>query len=162
MKEESTKEKTEANNLHKNKVHRVLAYSYLFYFVVFLLSLFLDFIFPLKIFEKFTGISVGAVFLILGTVLILWAQKSSLRLQKESISKETFYRGPYRYTRSPTHFGLFLLMLGFGIISNALFVISFSIISFFITRFIFIKKEEKILTEKYGAPYLEYKKSVKF
>ncbi|KKP64099.1 MAG: hypothetical protein UR62_C0020G0001, partial [Candidatus Nomurabacteria bacterium GW2011_GWF2_35_12] len=67
----------------------------------------------------------------------------------------------YCYTRSPTHFGLFLLMLGFGIITNALFIIIFSVISFIITKFVFIRKEEKILAEKYGIPYLEYKKSVK-
>ncbi|KKP71662.1 MAG: hypothetical protein UR70_C0021G0015 [Candidatus Nomurabacteria bacterium GW2011_GWB1_35_20] len=52
-------------------------------------------------------------------------------------------------------------MLGFGIITNALFIIIFSVISFIITKFVFIRKEEKILAEKYGIPYLEYKKSVK-
>ena len=104
---------------------------------------------------------IGAIFLIFGTCLIFWAQKSSLDLNKENMSKETFYHGPYRYTRSPTHFGLFLLILGFGIMTNALFIIIFSIISFILTKFILIKKEEKILAEKYGAPYLEYKKSVK-
>lgn len=155
-----TEQFTEKNS-HKNSVHRVLAQSYLFYFVSFLLGLFLDFIFPLKIFEKLTLTSTGTAFLILGTFLVFWAQKTSHKLQKENISKETFYRGPYRYTRSPTHFGLFLLMLGFGIVNNALFLIIFSVISFVITKFVFIRKEEKILAEKYGVPYLEYKKLVK-
>jgi protein-S-isoprenylcysteine O-methyltransferase Ste14 len=118
--------------------------------------------FPIEIFEKVTMASIGTVFLLIGTILIVWAQKSSLKLQKENMSKETFLRGPYRYTRSPTHLGLFLLMLGFGITANALFLIVFSVLSFFITKFVFIKKEEQILAEKYGTPYLEYKKSVKF
>ena len=148
-------------NPHKNKVHRILAHSYLFYFISFLLGLLLDFIFSFKIFGNYAMSSIGAIFLIFGTFLILWAQKSSHHLQKENMSKETFYCGPYRYTRTPTHFGLFLLMLGFGIIADALFIIILSIISFFITKFTFIKKEEKILAEKYGIPYLEYKKSVK-
>jgi protein-S-isoprenylcysteine O-methyltransferase Ste14 len=52
-------------------------------------------------------------------------------------------------------------MLGFGIMANTLFIIIFSIFSFFITKFIFLKKEENILAEKYGAPYLEYKKIVR-
>lgn len=47
-------------------------------------------------------------------------------------------------------------------IVNAFFIIVFSFISFLITKFTFLSKEEKILAEKYGAPYLEYKKSVKF
>ncbi|KKR82839.1 MAG: hypothetical protein UU30_C0020G0015 [Candidatus Nomurabacteria bacterium GW2011_GWA2_40_97] len=105
-------------NPHKNSVHRVLAQSYLFYFILFLLSLFLDFIFPLKIFEETALISVGIIFLILGTFLIFWAQRTSHKLKKENINKEIFYHGPYCYTRSPTHFGLFLLMLGFGIITK--------------------------------------------
>ena len=148
-------------NPHKNKVHKILAHSYMFYFISFLLGLFLDFIFPFKIFKSPGVVSLGAVLLALGTLLVVWAQKSSRSLSKENITKETFYRGPYRYTRSPTHFGLFLLMFGFGIVANALFIVLFSIISFVVTKFLFIKKEEKILAEKYGAPYLEYKASVK-
>ncbi len=162
MEVKDTTEQFKDKNPHRNKVHRVLAHSYLFYFILFLLGLFFDFFFPLKLYEKLTTGIIGAVFLIIGTFLVLWAQKSSLKLQKENINKEIFYHGPYRYTRSPTHFGLFLLMLGFGIMANALFIIIFSIISFVITKFTFIKKEEKILAEKYGIPYLEYKKSVKF
>ncbi len=158
----NTTEQLKNENPHKNKIHKILAHSYLFYFILFLFGLFLDFTFSIKIFEKSAMASVGAVFLILGTLLILWAQMSSHKLKKENMSKETFCCGPYRYTRSPTHYGLFLLILGFGIMANALFIIIFSIISFIITKFTFIQKEEKILAEKYGAPYLEYKKSVKF
>ena len=159
---ENPKEQLENENPHKNRVHKVLAHSYFFYFVLFLFGFFLDFLFPLKIFDKPVAASVGAVFLIFGTFLIFWAQKSSLNLLKENMSKETFSRGPYRYTRNPTNFGLFLLMLSFGIIMNALFIIVFSVLSFIFNKFIFIKKEEEILAKKYGTPYLEYKKSVKF
>src|SRR3989338_8719819 len=58
--------------------------------------------------------------------------------------------------------GLFFLMLGFGVITNSFFVIVFSIISFLTAKFIFIEKQEKMLEEKYGTHYTEYKKSVKF
>jgi protein-S-isoprenylcysteine O-methyltransferase Ste14 len=158
---ENITEQQRSKNLYKNKVHKILAYSYLFYFILFLFGLFLDFIFSFKIFDNYATSSLGALFLIFGTLLIFWAQKSSLNLNKENLNKEVFYHGPYKYTRSPTHFGLFLLMFGFGIMANALFIVIFSIISFVITKFTFIKKEEEILAEKYGASYLEYKKSVK-
>lgn len=160
-----TEVKTEEFNdkgIYKNKVHRVLAHSYLFFFLFFLIGLFLDFLFPLKIFDENNMMWFGILFLICGTGLIFWAQKSSLKLRKEDISKDTFYRGPYRYSRSPTHYGLFFLMLGFGFTANALFIVLFSAISFFITKFVFIKKQERILEEKYGTPYIEYKKLVKF
>jgi protein-S-isoprenylcysteine O-methyltransferase Ste14 len=162
MEKSSTIEDPAGANPHKNKVHKVLAHSYLFYFISFLLAISLDFVFPIKIFKSSLTSPLGAFFLILGTLLILWAQMSSVKLQKENISKEVFYHGPYRYTRSPTHFGLLFLMLGFGIMNNALFMIILSILSFIVTKLIFLKEEEKILAEKYGIPYLEYKKSVKF
>ena len=163
MEKGSTTEQLGSKNLHKNKIHRVLAHSYLFYFVLFLLGFLLDFIFPLKIFEKIDMASLGVIFLIFGTVLVIWAQKSSHNFKKEELlNKEIFYRGPYRYTRSPTHFGLFLLTLGFAIIINSLFIFIFSIISFIFSKFLFIREEEKILALKYGTPYLEYKEAVKF
>jgi protein-S-isoprenylcysteine O-methyltransferase Ste14 len=158
----STTEQLGSKNIHKNKIHGILAHSYILYFIFFLFGILLDFIFPVKIFGNYIISIIGTIFLILGTILIIWAQKSSHRLKKENINKETFYQGPYRYTRSPTHLGLLLLTVGFGIIANTLFIVISSIISFIVTKFIFIKAQEKVLAEKYGTPYLEYKESVKF
>ncbi|OGI70970.1 hypothetical protein A3C60_00475 [Candidatus Nomurabacteria bacterium RIFCSPHIGHO2_02_FULL_37_45] len=155
-------EPTKKEHPHKNKVHRILAHSYLIYFILLLIGVSLDLIFRFKISTNVTILSVGAVFLVFGTILILWAQRTSRDLKKNNISKETFCHGPYCYTRSPTHWGLFFLILGFGIIANAVFVIFSTVISFFLTRFIFLEKQENILAEKYGVPYLEYKKMVKF
>ena len=155
-------EKIASEDPYKNKVHKVLAHSYLLFFILFLVSLFLDFIFPLKIFGGFNATLIGFLLLVFGTFLIFWAQRSSFKLRKENINKETFRHGPYRYVRSPTHYGLFFLIFGFGLINNTMFVVIFSLISFFIAKFVFLKEEEEILAEKYGAPYIEYKKSVIF
>lgn len=149
-------------NIHKNKVHEVLFASYSTYFFTFLIGVYLDLVFKLKVFSSSIIMPVGFVLLILGTFMIVWAQRTSRDLKKETITKETFSNGPYAFTRTPTNFGLFFLMLGFGLIVNAFFVIFLSIISFFVAKFIFLQKEERILAEKYGAPYLEYKKIVKF
>ncbi len=152
---------TQNINIHKNKVHKILAHSYTFYLILFLIGVCLDILFKFRIFLNPLFVPIGIVLLILGNFLIIWAQKTSRDLNIENLSKETFYKGPYRYTRSPTHWGLFMLVLGFGIIANALFVILSTLISFLISRFIFLKKQEDVLALKYGASYLEYKKSVK-
>lgn len=159
-----TEEFTKQTNkdLFKNKIHKVLAYSYLVYFISFFVGLLLDFIFPSYFFNKNILVFIGTLFLIFGTLLIFWAQRSSLNLSKDNLTKESFSHGPYFYTRSPTHFGIFLLMLGFGIMSSGFFVVIFSVIAFLITKFIFLKKEEDLLVQKYGTPYLEYKNKVKF
>jgi protein-S-isoprenylcysteine O-methyltransferase Ste14 len=153
---------TDSRNPHKNKVHRILAHSYTIYFIFLLLGVCLDLIFNLKIFNNYITAPFGILFLIIGTTLVFWAQKTSRNLKKENVTKETFYRGPYRFTRIPTNFGLLFLVLGFGVVVNAFFVVLFAFASFILTKFVFLDQQEKILCEKYGTPYLEYKKSVKF
>ena len=157
-----TENKIENNNPPKSKVHHILAHSYVVYFVLFLVGVCLDFIFKIKIFENSIMVPVGIIFLIFASFLIFWAQKTSRNLNIKNLSTESFYKGPYRYTRSPTHLGLFFLVLGFGIIANAFFVILATLISFIISKFVFLDKEEQILAEKYRIPYLEYKKMVRF
>ena len=149
----------------KGNVHKILAHSYTVYFVLFLVGVCLDLIFNFEIFADSVVVLAGFFFLVLATIIILWAQKTGRDLRKAGkageIKTEHFRRGPYVYTRSPTHWGLFFLTLGFGLIANAVFVVLSTLISLLISRSIFLKKQENVLAEKYGDPYLEYKKSVK-
>jgi len=149
-------------SIDKNKIHKVLAHSYSAYLLLFLLGSFLDLYFRLQVFSSSVVVPIGFILLIFGTLLIIWAQKTSRNLKKENITKETFRQGPYCFTRTPTSFGLFFLVLGFGMIANAFFIILCSCIAFFVAKFIFLNEEEKILAAKYCTPYLEYKKIVKF
>jgi len=147
----------------KHEVHGILAHSYLVYFFILIIGVVLDLSFPDKIFNKAIMMPTGFLMLVLATLVIFWAQHTSRKLEiTDTITKETFCKGPYCYTRTPTHWGLFLLALGFGFILNALFVIILTIISFVITKLFFLKKQESILEDKYGKPYLDYKKIVKF
>ena len=146
----------------KHNIHKILAHSYFLYFLFFVVGLYLDIFFNPKVFINSALMPAGFLLLIFGTLLILWAQKTSRNLQKENITSATFRNGPYFYTRTPTHWGLFFLTLGFGMIMNAFFVILSALISLVISRLVFLDKEEKVLAEKYGTPYLEYKKIVKF
>lgn len=147
---------------HKDKVHKILAHSYTVFFLFFLAGVFLDLIFNLKLLDFSFLAPVGAIFIIFASLIIFWAQKTSRNLKKEILTKETFYKGPYRFSRAPTHWGLFFLMLGFGIMTGAFFIIISTIFSFIFTKLVYLNKEEAILEKKYGAPYLEYKKMVKF
>ncbi|MCC7160679.1 hypothetical protein IT399_03095 [Candidatus Nomurabacteria bacterium] len=146
----------------KQSVHHILAHSYSVYLFFFLIGVSLDYFFDFKVFNAYSVGILGLLLMMFGTFLIIWAQYTSHHLNKENINKETFSRGPYRFTRIPTSFGIFFLVLGFGFIINAFFVILSAFISFVVAKFLFIEKQEKVLAEKYGTPYLEYKKSVKF
>ncbi|MEJ0001736.1 MAG: methyltransferase [bacterium] len=144
-----------------NTVHHVLARSYSFYFLFFIIGVVLDAFFPLPVFRGEAHVQIGIILLMLSSLLILWAQNTSRNLKKHTVSKETFLGGPYSFTRSPTHWGLFFLTLGFGIMANSFLIMLFTLISLAITRAVFLKREEEILEAKYGAPYLEYKKMVR-
>lgn len=153
--------KLERNNPHKNKVRRVLVHSHSIFFILFLIGVALDLVFKITIFSGPISAPTGFVILILGTILIVWAKKTPHNV-KDGLSKHSFHVGPYRYTRNPTYWGLFFLVIGFGIMINAFFVVLFTIISFFVEKFVFQDKAEKMLEAKYGEHYLEYKKMVKF
>ncbi len=148
-------------NPRQHRVHKILAHSYTMYFILFLAGVGLDIFFKFEIFSNPIWASVGIILLVFASILIFWAQKASRNLDIKNVTKETFCKGPYCYTRSPTHWGLFFLILGFGIIANAAFVILSTLISFIISRWVFLEKQENVLAEKYGATYLEYKKTVK-
>ncbi len=149
-------------DIYKNKVHKILARSYSVYLVFFLLGVYLNLIFNFKVFASSIVTPIGLLFLILGTFLAIWAQKTSRNLDTKNLTKEVFYKGPYRFTSTPTNFGLFFLMLGFGMIANSFFIMTCSCIAFVIARFVLLVQEEQVLAEKYGIPYIEYKKIVKF
>ncbi|MEI7765226.1 MAG: methyltransferase [bacterium] len=154
MEKENKKEK-------KTSVHEILAQSYLLTFSFFLLGVILDFIFKFKYFENPIFVYVGILIMFLGSILIYLAQKTSRKLNINDITKETFMKGPYKFSRTPTHWGMLFLVTGFGIASNALFIVLTAILAFLFSKTFFLKKEEKILLGKYGAPYLEYKKVVR-
>lgn len=161
-KNENNKQDIGVKDSPGKSVHLILAYSYLFYFTALLFGILFDFLFPRKLFTESVMTPIGFIFLILASFLIIWAQMSSRNFNDNDLTKDAFRNGPYSFVRMPTHLGLFLLILGFGMVVNATFVILFSILSFLAAKLFFVRKEESILENQYGNQYLEYKKSVRF
>ncbi len=145
----------------KTTVHEILAESYLATFSFFLVGVVLDSIIKFRFFEKDFSNYAGMFLILIGTLLIYLAQRTSRRLNINGMTKETFMKGPYKFSRTPTHWGMLFLIAGFGFTLNAFFVVFTAILAFLISKTIFLKKEEDVLLGKYGDPYLEYKKSVR-
>jgi protein-S-isoprenylcysteine O-methyltransferase Ste14 len=143
-------------------VHRIAAHSYMVALLFLLLGVFCDLLWKPIIFDETLTAPLGMLFLGSGTILILWAQHASHHFIKENITPDSFGRGPYHFTRNPTHWGLYFLLFGFSMATNAFFVTAFTLVSFFVTKLVFLSQEENLLASKYGDPYLEYKRSVKF
>ncbi|MBP6911726.1 MAG: hypothetical protein KBB88_00810 [Candidatus Pacebacteria bacterium] len=146
-------------------IHQVLAYSYLVYFAGMVVGLFLDVVFGWKIAPSEFLQILGFIFLAGGSALIVWAQKTSRTTAVKRNCKEPsvidFFCGPYRYTRAPTHLGLFLLVVGLGLFLNSLSVVIITFCAYAFSRIFFLPREEKRLLEKYGSVYVEYLKKVR-
>ena len=149
---------------NKGSVHVVLTYSYLVFLLSIISGVFLDTFIKKDIFSDNIYQTVGIFMLLIGSIIIYWAQSTSSNYVKfinRSDKRSQFEYGPYRYLRSPTHFGLFVMTLGFSLIIDSFFSVVLTIIAYTITKIFFLKKEENLLEKKYGEVYGGYKKKVK-
>ncbi len=145
-------------------IHTALAQGYTAYVVAIIVGLLLDLAFPIQFYFDHIELA-GVLCIVMGSALIFWAQNTSKKTKvgiHPTLTKDIFAVGPYKFTRSPTQYGLFLLVTGLGFLYGAFFLVIASAGALAFGRFVFIRKEEKHLAEKFGAPYLEYKKKVKF
>jgi len=147
---------------NKNSIHAILSRSYLVFLLIFSPLIFIDIFWPVPIFDKNMQI-LGAFLMVLSPLILISAQKASKSFKQAKkiypITAESFKKGLYKITRTPTHIGLLFLAMGFAISANLPFLLVGAMTSFIITRHTFITKEERVLAEKYGAPYIEYKKT---
>lgn len=145
-------------------VHFLLSHSYLIFLFSVILGVVFDIFIPADIFTHNSYQSIGVILIFLGSMIVYWAQSTSGNYNENNPkhkNKSFFYRGPYKYSRNPTHFGLFIMTLGLALIINSLFSVIFTITAYLLTKIFFVKKQEKILEEKYGETYRDYKKKVK-
>lgn len=152
------------NSHRKGRVHFILLHSYFIFLFAVILGAFLDPLINKKIFSNSVYQTIGFLMLIVGSILIYWAQKTSSNYKQRANKDDArsyFEFGPYRYMRSPTHLGLFIVTLGFSLIINSFFGIVLIIIAYAIAKLFFLRKEEKLLEIKYGQVYIDYKKKVR-
>jgi protein-S-isoprenylcysteine O-methyltransferase Ste14 len=154
---------TTANNTI-GVIHQILFNSYFVSFFVIILGVIVDRFLPIGIFPKpsigYQYFWIGVI--ILGSILIYWAQSASSTLKhKENRDLNFFLRGPYKYTRNPTNLGVTIMALSFGFLINSFFSVIFVVVTHLISKFVFIRKQDLILEQRYGDVFREYKKKVK-
>ena len=69
--------------------------------------------------------------------------------------------GPYRFSRNPIYLALSLLHLGIAIWVNGLWLVATLIAALAVMAYVVIPREEEYLERRFGAEYLDYKKSVR-
>jgi protein-S-isoprenylcysteine O-methyltransferase Ste14 len=69
--------------------------------------------------------------------------------------------GPYRFSRNPIYLAFSLLQLGVAIWANSLWLVATLVVAVALINYVVIPKEEQYLERKFGAEYLNYKRSVR-
>jgi protein-S-isoprenylcysteine O-methyltransferase Ste14 len=69
--------------------------------------------------------------------------------------------GPYRFSRNPIYLAFSLLQLGIATWANSLWLVVTLVGAVALIHFVVIPKEEQYLERRFGAEYLDYKRSVR-
>ena len=89
-----------------------------------------------------------------GALMRVWSNGYAIKLDKLTTS------GPYALVRNPLYVGTGLILLGLVVMLKVFWVgiIAFAVIAAAYTRT--IRNEEKMLTDKFGAAYMDYRARV--
>lgn len=145
------------------KGKRFLPPAYLFTSIIVMCML--HFIAPVVKFNVYPYNLAGCLPLALGIILNLVADAAFKRYRttvkpfEESTALIT--DGVFRISRHPMYLGMVLILLGIAVLMGSLtpliVVIAFAISM----ELVFVKTEERMLEEKFGGVWLEYKKQVR-
>jgi protein-S-isoprenylcysteine O-methyltransferase Ste14 len=69
--------------------------------------------------------------------------------------------GPYRFSRNPIYLAFFALHLGLAICVNSLWLVATLMATVAVIALVVVPREERYLTGRFGAEYLDYKDSVR-
>jgi protein-S-isoprenylcysteine O-methyltransferase Ste14 len=69
--------------------------------------------------------------------------------------------GPYRLSRNPIYLAFSLLQLGIAIWANSLWLLATFVGAVALIHYVVIPREEQYLERRFGAEYLDYKRSVR-
>ncbi|MCD6539639.1 MAG: isoprenylcysteine carboxylmethyltransferase family protein [Candidatus Omnitrophica bacterium] len=154
------------NRNRKNKIFKkwIVYFIGISYLIIFLGTIGEFFLIRRNI--NFAVSFLGIFFCLLGIALQIWAFKSlgnnwSFYIE---VGEETTLvtDEAYRYLRHPASLGFIFEGIGIPLVANTFFILIFSILVYLPLILWRIYIEEKVLIERFGKNYLEYKKTTPF
>lgn len=111
------------------------------------------------------SLGLSVFMLVLGFLIMFWPVISFFRTRGTPVPfsppPKLITTGLYAHVRNPMLLGLFLLMLGLGVLFGSLSLIFIFTPLFILLNVLYLKAiEEKEMEKKFGEEYLEYKKKV--
>ncbi|NMB57462.1 isoprenylcysteine carboxylmethyltransferase family protein [Candidatus Beckwithbacteria bacterium] len=136
-----------------------------YFFIYLMAAILLHLIFPIKTIVQAPYSYSGAIFIILGAILNIWAD-SMFKKRKTTVKpfeKPTvlIIDGSFRFTRHPIYLGFVSILFGLALLLGTVTSFFAPILMFITLEKKFIPQEEKNLEEVFGKEYLDYKNRVK-
>ncbi len=143
----------------------VIAIPPLIYLAFLAVGLLLDYLFPVPVLPNSIQYAVGfgisiASALIMPFVLLRF-KNANTNFDPRKPTTRIVTTGPYRYSRNPSYVSLTMLYLGIAIAADSVWVLAGLIPTLVVMHYGVILREEQYLAEKFGEPYLQYKRSVR-
>ncbi len=107
---------------------------------------------------RWIGVAVAAAGLILHVTAIYTLGKYFKTVIIIQEKHELISKGLYKYFRHPSYFAGMIILLGMGLLLNNWYALLIILIIPFLTFIYRIRTEEKVLIQKFGQEYLNYKK----
>ena len=128
-------------------------------------SLGLQVLWPLKLPESLFFTTFGITAIILGCLLLVWAdialRRGGATGAHSMPTKSLVINGPFRFSRNPIYLSLILLFAGLALKYNNLWCLILIVPFTSVLHYRTILPEEKYLEQEFGATYSDYRASVR-
>jgi protein-S-isoprenylcysteine O-methyltransferase Ste14 len=106
---------------------------------------------------------IGAVLIILGTILAFVAQRISrvVTSPDNKATVQSLMQGPYKYSRHPGSLAIGMMYLGFVLVLNSFILIFVAGFFLVLMTFVITPMEEKVIEELCPDAYRQYKTKVR-
>ena len=100
------------------------------------------------------SLRLGTAFIVVGVLMRLWSNGYAIKLDKLTTS------GPYALVRNPLYLGTGLILLGLVLMLKASWIGLAALVMVAVAYTRTIRNEERMLADKFGAAYLDYRARV--
>jgi len=108
--------------------------------------------------------TIGTLVVIFGELIRIYAVAfigpSSRTRNTETTGPAVVTDGPFGIVRNPLYVGNFFITFGFAVYSGKLWLIALAVLLFAFQYYFIVKYEEKLLVDRFGPAYEEYRENV--
>ncbi len=120
---------------------------------------------PVATWLSWPGTAPGLPLVVAGTAGMVWAARlfhsRGTTIRPFETSSTLIVDGPYRVTRNPMYLGMVLILAGAAVLMGTVTPLAVIPLFVVIIRYLFIVEEERMLADRFGEAYADYRGKVR-